>query len=160
MNLQYNYTSLLSPINPLHALTPYCLNTLINVSVPSMPISANWFPLFHFLDQKCWPLTLEDGTVRLYWNAGKKLPFYSAWNPKRAQMTTKEKTHSFFTPLYSSELSVQKRLFWQICTKYLASIGPCIVIYFYSKTKYMHQCIKFILFLEWHSTCFGRSFCP
>ena len=24
----------------------------------------------------------------------------------------------------------------------------------------MHQRIKFILFLEWHSACFGRSFCP
>jgi hypothetical protein len=35
-------------------------------------------------------------------------------------------------------------------------------IYFYSKTNRTHQCIKFIyfLFLEWNSTCFGRSFCP
>ena len=35
-------------------------------------------------------------------------------------------------------------------------------LYFYTKTKYMHLCIKFILFLneEWHSTCFGRSFRP
>ena len=30
--------------------------------------------------------------------------------------------------------------------------------HFYSKTNQMHQCIKFTLFLEWHSTCFGRSF--
>ena len=29
---------------------------------------------------------------------------------------------------------------------------------FYSKTNQMHQCLKFIL--EWHSTCFGQSFCP
>jgi len=30
---------------------------------------------------------------------------------------------------------------------------------FYSKTKYMHQCIKFILF--WNDTaCFGLSFRP
>jgi len=29
---------------------------------------------------------------------------------------------------------------------------------FHSKTNQMHQCIKFIL--EWHSTCFGRSFRP
>jgi len=28
----------------------------------------------------------------------------------------------------------------------LTSIGPCIVIYFYSKTNYIHQIIKFILF--------------
>ena len=28
----------------------------------------------------------------------------------------------------------------------LTFIGPCILIYFYSKTNYMHQCIKFILF--------------
>ena len=28
----------------------------------------------------------------------------------------------------------------------LTSIGPYIVIYFYSKTNQMHQCIKFILF--------------
>jgi hypothetical protein len=32
----------------------------------------------------------------------------------------------------------------------LASIWPCILIYFYSKTKQMHQCIKFILF--WNDT--------
>ena len=32
----------------------------------------------------------------------------------------------------------------------LTSIGPCIVIYFYSKTNKMHQCIKFILF--WNDT--------
>jgi len=30
----------------------------------------------------------------------------------------------------------------------LTFIRPCIVIYFYNKTKQMHQCIKFILFLE------------
>jgi hypothetical protein len=28
----------------------------------------------------------------------------------------------------------------------LTFIGPCIVIYFYSKTKQMHQFLKFILF--------------
>jgi len=28
------------------------------------------------------------------------------------------------------------------------------------KTNKMHQCIKLILFLERHSTCFGRSFSP
>ena len=43
---------------------------------------------------------------------------------------------------------------------FMTSIGPCIVIFFYSKTNQMHQYIKFILFLEWHSTCFGRSFRP
>ena len=31
---------------------------------------------------------------------------------------------------------------------------------FYSKTNQMHQCIEFILFREWHSTYFGRSFRP
>ena len=41
---------------------------------------------------------------------------------------------------------------------YMTFIGPCIMIYFYSKTNEMHQCIKFIL--EWHPTCFGRSFRP
>ena len=29
---------------------------------------------------------------------------------------------------------------------FLTFIGPCIVIYFYSKTNQMHQCVKFILF--------------
>jgi len=29
---------------------------------------------------------------------------------------------------------------------YSTFIGPCIVIYFYSKTNQMHQCLKFILF--------------
>jgi len=38
-------------------------------------------------------------------------------------------------------------------------IGPCIVIYFYSITNQMHECIKFILF-EQHCTCFVRSFRP
>ena len=32
----------------------------------------------------------------------------------------------------------------------LTFVGPCIVIYFYSKTNQMHQCIKFILF--WNDT--------
>ena len=123
---------------------PYCLNTLMNVSVPSVLMSANWFPLFHFLDQKCWPLTLEDGTDRLYWNVGRKLPFYAVGNPKRAQKTTKEKTHSSFTLGYSSHLPVQKRIFWQISIRYLTFIGPCIVIYFYSKTNQIHQRIKFM----------------
>ena len=41
----------------------------------------------------------------------------------------------------------------------LTFIGPCIVVYFYSKTYQMHQCIKFILFWN-YSTCFGRSFRP
>ena len=35
-----------------------------------------------------------------------------------------------------------------------------VTTYFYSKTNQTHQCIKFILFLKWHSTCFGRSFRP
>jgi len=37
--------------------------------------------------------------------------------------------------------------------------GPCIVIYFYSKTTEMHQFLKFILF--WNNTVrFRRSFRP
>ena len=32
----------------------------------------------------------------------------------------------------------------------LTFTGPCIVIYFYSKTNWMHQCVKFILF--WNDT--------
>ena len=48
--------------------------------------------------------------------------------------------------------------FFIISRSFWTFIGPCIVIYFYSKTNQMHQCIKFIL--EWHSTCFGRSFRP
>jgi len=32
----------------------------------------------------------------------------------------------------------------------LTFIGPCVVIYFYSKTNQKHQCLKFILF--WSST--------
>ena len=28
----------------------------------------------------------------------------------------------------------------------LTFIGPCIIIYFYSKTNQMHQCLKFILY--------------
>ena len=44
-------------------------------------------------------------------------------------------------------------------THYLTFIGPCILIYFYSKTNKMHQRIKFILF--WNdTTCFRRSFHP
>ena len=34
-----------------------------------------------------------------------------------------------------------------------------ITLYFYSKTKQIHQCLIFIL-LEKHSTCFGRSSRP
>jgi len=33
---------------------------------------------------------------------------------------------------------------------FLTFTGPCIVIYFYSKTNQMHQCIKLILF--WNDT--------
>ena len=33
---------------------------------------------------------------------------------------------------------------------HLTFTGPCILIYFYSKTNQMHQCIKFILF--WNDT--------
>jgi len=36
------------------------------------------------------------------------------------------------------------------CPRGLTFIGPCIVIYFYSKTNQMHQRIKFILF--WNDT--------
>jgi len=37
--------------------------------------------------------------------------------------------------------------------------GPCIVIYFYSKTNQMHRCLKLTVF--WNdTTCFGRSFRP
>ena len=36
------------------------------------------------------------------------------------------------------------------CMVHLTFIGPGIVIYFYSKTNTMHQCIKFILF--WNDT--------
>ena len=32
--------------------------------------------------------------------------------------------------------------------------------YLYSKTNYLHQCMKFFFILEWQSTCFGRPFCP
>jgi len=39
---------------------------------------------------------------------------------------------------------------WKTRTCSLTSIGPYIVIYFYSKTNQMHQCIKFILF--WNDT--------
>ena len=35
-------------------------------------------------------------------------------------------------------------------------LGPCIVIYFYSKTNKMHN-ISNLFILEQHSTCFGRS---
>jgi len=44
---------------------------------------------------------------------------------------------------------LKKLLFAQLVkrvTKRLTFIGPCIVIYFYSKTKMMHQFLKFILF--------------
>jgi hypothetical protein len=37
--------------------------------------------------------------------------------------------------------------------------GPCILIYFCSKTNQIHQCLKFII-LEENCTCFGRSFRP
>jgi len=46
-------------------------------------------------------------------------------------------------PFYSEELRIYG-------TRNLTSIGPCIVIYFYTKTNQMHQCIKFILF--WNYT--------
>jgi len=36
------------------------------------------------------------------------------------------------------------------CSSDLTFKGPCIVIYFYSKTNKMHRCIKFILF--WNDT--------
>ena len=36
------------------------------------------------------------------------------------------------------------------CSTNLTFIGQCIVIYFYSKTNQMHQCIKFVLF--WNYT--------
>jgi len=36
----------------------------------------------------------------------------------------------------------------RVPTSYLTFRGPCIVIYFYSKTNQMHQFLKFILFLE------------
>ena len=36
-------------------------------------------------------------------------------------------------------------------------MGPCIVIYFYRKTNYMYN---FFEFIEYYSTCFGRSFRP
>jgi len=31
-------------------------------------------------------------------------------------------------------------------TEFLTLMGPCIVIYYYSKTNQMHHCIEFILF--------------
>jgi len=31
------------------------------------------------------------------------------------------------------------------CVIALAFIGPCIVVYFHSKTNQIHQCLKFIL---------------
>ena len=52
-------------------------------------------------------------------------------------------------------VSVRSIIFFLIFT----FTGPCILIYFCSKTNQIHQCLKFIL-LEEHSTCFGRSFRP
>jgi hypothetical protein len=43
--------------------------------------------------------------------------------------------------------------------KYLTFIGPCIVIYSYSKTKQMNQCLELFIF-AWHFTRFGRPFHP
>jgi len=40
----------------------------------------------------------------------------------------------------------------QILCILLTIRGPCIVIYFYTKTNQMHQCIKFILF--WNDTLY------
>jgi hypothetical protein len=41
----------------------------------------------------------------------------------------------------------------------LTFIGPCIVIYSYSKTNQMHLFLKLFILVK-HSTCFGRSFHP
>jgi len=71
-------------------------------------------------------------------------------------------SHTFSAPI------LHQRLYWSVsqyippkCNNKsgLTFTGPCIVIYFYSKTNQMHQCIKFILFWN-NSTCFGRSFRP
>jgi len=35
---------------------------------------------------------------------------------------------------------------WWVLLSNLTFIEPCIIMYFYSKTNWMHQCIKFILF--------------
>jgi len=37
-------------------------------------------------------------------------------------------------------------VFCEIWVTYLTFIGPCIVIYFYSKTNSIHKCLKIILF--------------
>ena len=46
---------------------------------------------------------------------------------------------------YYAQLNINVKLFMN-----LTSTGPCIVIYFYSKTNYTHECITFILF--WNDT--------
>jgi hypothetical protein len=42
---------------------------------------------------------------------------------------------------------------------YLTFIGPCIVIYSYSKTNQMHLFLQLFIPVK-HSKCFGRSFRP
>jgi len=42
---------------------------------------------------------------------------------------------------------------------YLMFVGPCIAIYFYSKTNQMHN-ISNLFYLEQQSTCFGWSLRP
>jgi len=55
--------------------------------------------------------------------------------------------YSWISGTYTDQISVPSVLQRKQSTLfYLMFIGPCIVIYFYSKTNQMHQCIKFILF--------------
>ena len=47
-----------------------------------------------------------------------------------------------FKPIH---LSTKVACFLNFQILNLTFIGPCIVIYFYSKTNYMPQCLKFVL---------------
>jgi hypothetical protein len=56
-----------------------------------------------------------------------------------------------------SNLDTDVNMNW--CFINVMFVGPCIVIYSYSKTNLMHNILN-LFYLEQHSTCFGLSLRP
>ena len=80
--------------------------------------------------------------------------FYSGGRQIMHYVELKKKLHNRLSVKMGSDLvSLTKR------DKNFTFVGPCIVIYFYSKTDQMHN-ISNLFILEQRSSCFGRSLRP